>query len=95
MIRTIVWLLASVLLITFLRGVIGILVKGVSQLFQPDESTRSQAPHPKPQGSGFGGELVKDPVCGVFVSPVTALKKAVHGETHYFCSEACRDKFNA
>ena len=35
------------------------------------------------------GHLVKDPVCGTYVPEATALK---HGE-HFFCSEACRQKF--
>jgi YHS domain-containing protein len=95
MIRTILWILASILLITFIRGVIGILAKGVSQVFQPDQTASSQASHPQPQDSGFGGELVKDPMCGVFISPATAEKKVVHGVTHYFCSVGCRDKFTA
>ncbi len=35
-----------------------------------------------------GGELVQDPVCGVYVPKSTALP-GPGGE--YFCSEACRD----
>jgi YHS domain-containing protein len=97
MLRTIIWLLASVLLITFLRGVIGILVKGVGQLFQGEDAqpqtTRASSRTPASTG-GFGGELVKDPVCGVFVAPGTAIKKDVRGEAHYFCSPECRDRFS-
>jgi len=39
------------------------------------------------------GELRKDPVCGTFVPVATSLKRAVKGETVYFCSAACRDRF--
>ena len=35
-------------------------------------------------------KLVRDPVCGVFVAPTTALAARAHGETAYFCSEKCR-----
>jgi YHS domain-containing protein len=50
------------------------------------------------EGAGFrqvdSGEpamkLVRDPVCGVFVSPARALAAHAHGETAYFCSEKCR-----
>lgn len=36
-----------------------------------------------------------DPVCGMTVVPATA-KSAVHeGQVWYFCSSACRDKFEA
>ena len=39
-------------------------------------------------------KLVKDPVCGTFVSPRSALSVTTSGNTHYFCSEECRSKFN-
>ena len=39
-------------------------------------------------------KLVKDPVCGTFVSPRSALSVTTSGSTHYFCSEDCRTKFN-
>jgi YHS domain-containing protein len=36
-------------------------------------------------------KLVRDPVCGVFVSPSGgALVARARGETAYFCSERCR-----
>ena len=36
-----------------------------------------------------------DPVCGVTVQPAAA-KSTVHaGQVYYFCSQACRDKFEA
>lgn len=35
-------------------------------------------------------KLVRDPVCGVFVAPSTALVARARGETAYFCSEKCR-----
>ena len=97
MLRTIIWLLASILLITFIRGVIGIILKGVGQLFEQE----SQTPEPRAANTtgggqgGFGGELMKDPVCGVFVAPSAALTKLVRGETQYFCSAECRDKYAA
>jgi YHS domain-containing protein len=37
--------------------------------------------------------LQKDPVCGTFV-PVDSSKKLTSGgETHYFCSEECMQKY--
>jgi YHS domain-containing protein len=83
-----------VLLITLIRGVIGIIMKGLSSALSPERTGPATAPHPRPNTDGFGGELVKDPVCGMFISPATAQKKVVQGETHYFCSPECRDKFN-
>lgn len=40
-----------------------------------------------------GGNMVKDPVCGMYMDPRLAVThKANHG-VFYFCSEACKDKF--
>jgi YHS domain-containing protein len=35
-------------------------------------------------------KLVRDPVCGTYVPPRSALSITSSGTTHYFCSEACR-----
>jgi len=40
-----------------------------------------------------GVKLVRDPVCGVYVSPAKALALRSGGETVYFCSEKCRREF--
>jgi Cu+-exporting ATPase len=37
--------------------------------------------------------VIKDPVCGMTVDPKTALHQVRDGETFYFCSEQCREKF--
>ena len=34
-----------------------------------------------------------DPVCGMAVDPATSLQAEREGETFYFCSEQCRQKF--
>ena len=42
------------------------------------------------------GELKKDPVCGTYVSTASALKKtSAGGDVVYFCSAACRDRYQA
>lgn len=38
-------------------------------------------------------KLVRDPVCGTFVAPATALSAIVGDSTHYFCSEECKRRF--
>lgn len=38
-------------------------------------------------------KLVRDPVCGTWVSPREALGLRAGDTTHYFCSDACRAKF--
>jgi YHS domain-containing protein len=36
-------------------------------------------------------KLVRDPVCGTYVSPDTAIGDG----SHYFCSEKCREEFRS
>ena len=40
-------------------------------------------------------KLVRDPVCGVFVSPASAIPARARGETVYFCSEKCRSQWES
>ena len=40
--------------------------------------------------------MTKDPVCGMQVDPSKAAGQSVHkGQTYYFCSKACKTKFDA
>jgi len=91
MLRTIVYLLATVLLITFIRGVIGLITKAMGDLFRAE--SQQQAHKPSAEAPSLGGELIQDPVCGMYVSPKVARNKTVDGKTHYFCSDKCRDSF--
>jgi YHS domain-containing protein len=40
-------------------------------------------------------KLQRDPVCGTFVSPSSALAHTNGESTLYFCSERCRDEYLA
>lgn len=40
-------------------------------------------------------KLVRDPVCGTYVAPGSALSLTAGRTTHYFCSEECRAKYRA
>jgi YHS domain-containing protein len=90
MFRFIFYLLSAVLMITFLRGVIGVISKAFSALLGPGQSppVRSAAANVP-----LTGELRRDPVCGTYIATTTSLKHTSGGETVYFCSPACRDKF--
>lgn len=39
------------------------------------------------------GELVRDRQCNTFIERSRALTAEREGQTHYFCSEACRQRF--
>jgi YHS domain-containing protein len=38
-------------------------------------------------------KLVRDPMCGTFVAPGESFAFRAGGETHYFCSVECRERF--
>jgi YHS domain-containing protein len=65
------------------------MIRGFFGGSQPRRSVRQPETPPVP----VGGELKKDPVCGTYVSAATAVQEKVKGETVYFCSKECRDKF--
>jgi len=86
MIRVVLYLLLAVVLISMLRGVIGIIGKIFGSFVNPPPSVRRPS-------VPVAGELRKDPVCGTFISKETAVQKKVGGEVYYFCSAQCRDRF--
>jgi len=44
-------------------------------------------------GIVIGGEFVKDPNCNVFFPKEKAVFLNYKGETFYFCSEECKEKY--
>lgn len=97
MTETILWLIAFILVVSVARAVLRIVFKGFADMFNPGGS-QGQG-----QGSPTGSKsaplptsdaLKKDPVCGTFIAASTSLHKTVGGQTYYFCSPACRDKFH-
>jgi YHS domain-containing protein len=93
MFRAILYLIGFMLVMSVIRSVLGIITKaftGLSGASTPQTgASASRPPSPPPSG----GELKKDPVCGTFISTATAFQKSVGGQTYYFCSTECRDKF--
>jgi len=96
MLRLVAYLLVSVLLISVVRSIMGVILKGFADLFHP---SGPQQPNANASAGSrnlpAGGELKKDPVCGTYVSAATSVKKSLGGDTYYFCSADCRDKFRA
>jgi YHS domain-containing protein len=91
MFRVIFYLLITVVLISFLRAVMGLIFKGFGELMNPQANQPSQ-----PSATNrvpLTGELKKDPSCGTYISAATSIKETVGGETLHFCSKQCRDKY--
>ncbi|MCS6953872.1 MAG: hypothetical protein RMK57_12675 [Bryobacterales bacterium] len=85
-VRTVLYLLVAILLITLLRYLIGALARSFGQL----AGLGPRRPRADPKA---GGELKRDPVCGTFVAASSSFKKTVRGEVVYFCSTECRDRY--
>ena len=83
----IVDILLPLILFLFVRSIL-------KNLFQSRRDVVRRQAQPPP-GPTVGGELKKDPVCGTYVSTSLGLSRTVKGETVYFCSKECRDKFVA
>jgi Cu+-exporting ATPase len=85
--RLILYVIVGVVILTLLRSVLDAVGKAFSSATSSSPASAAEPRAPAPQS------LKKDPVCGTFVSAATALQKTKGGETYYFCSAECRDKF--
>jgi uncharacterized protein len=65
----------------------------ISSLLSPrrrvPRATRGQTPTVVTQ------EMVRDPVCHLYLPRTEAIRRKVRGQEHYFCSPGCLDKFLA
>ena len=84
--KLLLYLVAGVIILTLLRSVL----EAVGKAFAGATSSPASPAEPRGQAPQ---SLKKDPVCGTFVSVATAMQKTKGGETYYFCSAECRDKF--
>ena len=64
-----------------------LLVRALSKLFR---GVIEGAGYTRGQSPQQSVNLVRDPVCGVFVVPGQALTSGTGSETRHFCSEKCR-----
>jgi YHS domain-containing protein len=94
MFRAIFYLLLTVVVITVMKSIIGIVLKGVSEAMKPGSTTQGNGARPSQQVP-LTGELKKDPVCGTYIAAASSVKEKVGGQTFHFCSQECRDKYVA
>jgi len=67
-----------------------VLYKLLASLIKDSRTGRREGP-----SDGKIAELVRDPQCGTYLLPDQGFSARVSGQIHYFCSEACRDRFFA
>jgi len=80
--------LLPLLLFWLVRGILRSVFAGLRS------SVVRRPPGPAPTVHA-GGDLIKDPVCGTYVSADAAVTKRVKGELVHFCSPACRDNYRS
>jgi YHS domain-containing protein len=82
--------LGSLILLLIVRSVI----VGLVRAFKETAQTATTPPAPTSPGElQSAGELRKDPVCETYISIPSPWAKLVKGETVYFCSKECRDRW--
>jgi len=81
--------IVPLLIFWLVRGILRSMFGGASS------QVAAKPARPMPTTVSPGGELRKDPVCGIYVSADTSVTKRINGQTVQFCSPACRDKYRA
>jgi YHS domain-containing protein len=84
--------LLRVLLVILIVRALWRLVVGVMDGARASGQVGGSRP-PRRTGQQAAVPLVKDPVCGTYVVRERAVTASSGGETHYFCSEKCRDEW--
>jgi YHS domain-containing protein len=69
--------------------------RGVQRMLGEVETRRVSNDTSRDRGMVYRGQMVRDPVCGVYIPEQGALIERRGDETYYFCSEACRSSFLA
>jgi YHS domain-containing protein len=95
MFRALIEMIVTLVAVYLVRQVLAILANSFKGGFggSTNPTSSASASPPKSPAAATIGELKKDPVCGTFISTQTAFQKAVNGETYYFCSMECRDRY--
>jgi YHS domain-containing protein len=93
MIRTIVYLVFAVIVLSILRAFIGFAMKGLAALFSGSGSANQTGAADNPRSVPSGGVLRRDPVCGTYVSENASLKLTSGDAVYHFCSPECRERF--
>lgn len=90
MIRALLYGFISILVITFIRMVMGIIMKEFSGLMKEETAAQQPPSRPKPAGQKVptSGEFKACKTCGTYV----LASSAVTSDDAVYCSAACKEK---
>ena len=88
MIRAVLYALITIVAITFLRMVMGIISKGFSDLVSSNPSGSGKSAK---QDVPTTGTLKPCARCGTYVVASQALTVTSQGQTAYYCSQKCKE----
>jgi len=83
MLKYLFWLLVVSWTVSILRRLVGQMVSGGT----------GPKPYVDVPNNAVNQKLVRDPICGMHVAEGLALALKQGGETVFFCSPECRDKY--
>jgi uncharacterized protein len=63
----------------------------ISQLLFPKRRVRQETGRQAP--TAVAEEMVRDPVCQLYLPRAEAIRRRVQGRKYFFCSPGCLDKF--
>jgi len=86
------YLLDAIFALMMLRMLYGVLRQFIApRRVHPGGRTSAAGP----RAGGAGGQMVRDPECGMFVSTEVSHRLRKGGETLHFCSEGCLEKYRS
>ena len=95
MFRALVYTILGLFVLAVIRMIMSTLQRGVGEMFQSETRGGESGSQSRQPSQAARGPLKRDPVCGTFVPSDASFHKVVNGETLYFCSSECRDKYPA
>jgi YHS domain-containing protein len=95
--RYIFFILALIILVPVIRGILGTFMRLLMSWAHSGAAANGSGPQRPPSGpppASGPSTLRRDPVCGAYVSEDIAVTVRDGNATLFFCSAACRDKYN-
>ena len=91
MIRAVLYALISIIAITFIRMVVGIITRGVSDAMKEQSAPNTASASGKVNDVPKSGVLKACANCGTYVVASQALTATLKGEPVYYCSARCKE----